>query len=84
MKARHDMTPNDALRAIVSASGASLRTVSERIGKSPNHLSSALQNKDKQAGLLASVANACGYALALVPLGSVPDGAIVIDPPGRG
>lgn len=77
------MQPNDAIRAIATNAGLSLRTVSERIGKSPNHLSSALQNKDKQAGFVATVAAACGYVLALVPAGELPEGAITVDPPSR-
>lgn len=77
------MQANDAIRAIVQASGLSLRTASERIGKSPNHLSSALQNRDKQAGFVATVAAACGYALALVPVDKLPEGAVVIDQPER-
>jgi len=77
------MQVNEAIRAIVRASGLSLRTASERIGKSPNHLSSALQNRDKQAGFVATVAAACGYALALVPVDELPEGAVVIDAPGK-
>ena len=77
------MQVNDAIRAIVQASGLSLRGVSERMGKKPTLVSSALQNKDKQASLLAGIAAACGYALALVPVDQLPDGAVVIDAPSR-
>ena len=78
------MQVNDAIRAIVQASGLSLRGVSERMGKKPTLVSSALQNKDKQASLLAGIAAACGYDLALVPKGKAPEGTVIIDSPTKG
>lgn len=78
----------DAARAIVQASGKSMRGISHDMDRVPTYLSSIIgqaerMDADLNASIVASVANACGYALALVPLGSVPDGAIVIDPPER-
>lgn len=76
------MNTNDAMRTIVSNAGLSMRAASERMGRSPNWLGATLaRSGSSEAGTLAELAAACGYALALVPLGELPEGAIVVDPP---
>ena len=76
------MEPMDALRRAIDFSGKSARAVSVEAGRSPNFASSTLS----QGGRLtcesaALIAGPCGYSLALVPSGRLPEGSIVIDPP---
>ena len=79
------MKTPDAILVAVKATGESLRSVSARLGRSPNYISSVVdQAKNKggnvSSGTLSSIADACGYRLAMVPVdGELPNGSISID-----
>lgn len=76
------MDTNDAMRAMVGRAGLSLRGASLALGKSPAWLANTLARPgSSEAVTVAAVADLAGYALCAVPRGSVPPGAIVIDPP---
>lgn len=75
-----------AVRSAVKESGNSMRGVSEAIGRTPNYLNSTVRRSELSGGglnspTLARVADTCGYSLALIPKGTEPPGALVIDPP---
>lgn len=71
-----------AVRAVTDRSSKSMRAVSVDMGRSPGFISSMLtQGSTPGADTLAAIGAACGYSLALVPSGRVPEGSIVIDPP---
>ena len=77
----------EAIRQVVSRTGKSNRAVSELMGRSPGFINSVIEQSKRKGGgvnssTLANVANACGCKLAFVPRESLPDDAIVIDPPG--
>ena len=79
------MNTNDAMRTVVKNAGISMRAASERMGRSPNWLGATLaRSGSSEASTLAALGDVCGYALALVPLDEVPEGAIVIDAPVKG
>ena len=72
----------DAMRAMVASSGQSLRAASVASGRTPGWLTSTLtRGSAPTVTVAADLARACGYALAYVPVGQVPDAALVIDPP---
>ena len=82
------MNTTEAARAIVRASGKSLRAISLDMNRSETYVSSAIgqaerMQADLNASTVASIAAACGYALALVPVDELPEGAVVIDAPER-
>lgn len=57
-----------ALREAVEVSGLTHRQVAQRMGRHGAYVSQALQQKSVGGDILASIAHACGYRLALVPL----------------
>lgn len=78
---RDVMDAKQALRSLVDNSGKSQRAISRELGKTDNYVS-ALFSMGRAPGsdLMAAIAQACGYTLALVPHGStLPDGSIVLD-----
>ncbi len=65
---------------MVRAAGLSMRAASVASGRSPEWLSATLaRGTSPTLPVVASLAEPCGYALALVPVGDVPPSAIVID-----
>ena len=82
------MKATDAIREILERSGESARAVFRAMNRSSTYVSSAISQAERHAGMttatVAGIAAACGYALALVPTGDVPAGAILIDPPSTG
>lgn len=75
------MDTKDAMKAIVSESGYSMRRASELMGRSPNWLANTLaRSGSSEAATVAELAEVCGYRLALVPCSDVPPSAFVIDP----
>ena len=65
---------------MVSAAGLSMRAASVASGRSPEWLSATLaRGTSPTLPVVASLAEPCGYALALVPVGDVPASAIVVD-----
>lgn len=79
----------DAILAAIDSSGESQRSVSLRLGRSPNYIASVLEQSRRKggsvnSGTLASIADACGYDVALVPHGQeLPSGSMRIDAPDR-
>lgn len=62
------MDSDEALRAMLQASGLSQRAAASAVGRSPSFVSVALaRGSDLQASTLATMAGACGYSLQLVP-----------------
>lgn len=77
------MKASDTIKKAAENAGYSLRGVSQALGKSPNYIASSVgRGSTMQADTLAGALGVCGYALAAVPLDSVPPDALVIDPPG--
>lgn len=75
------MNSSDALRAMVDRSGLSMRAASVASGRSPEFISGTVsRGSSPTLATAAELAAACGYALAFVPTGDVPHGALVIDP----
>lgn len=65
---------------MVSAAGLSMRAASVASGRSPEWLSATLaRGTSPTLPVVASLAEPCGYSLALVPVGDVPASAIVVD-----
>ena len=75
------MDSKQAFRVIVDASGKSRRALARELGRSEGFISSMLSGgRAPGSDLLAAIARACGYTLALVPHGStLPSGSIVLD-----
>lgn len=62
------MNANNAMRAMIEASGKSGRQVAREIGRSESFVSSTLaQGVCPRADTLAMVAEACGYKIVIVP-----------------
>lgn len=78
------MNENEAIRTMLDRSGLSQTRASLMMGKSPSWLSASLAHSGCGASTLARIADVCGYELALVPKGGVPDGGLVIDPRPKG
>ena len=79
------MNTLEAMTAIIDASGESRRTLSERMGRSPNYLASVIEQSQRKGGnvnsaTLAALADVAGYSLAAVPADDLPPSALVIDP----
>ncbi|MBR3224385.1 MAG: helix-turn-helix domain-containing protein [Atopobiaceae bacterium] len=83
------MNANDAMRAMIEASGKSGRQVAREIGRSESFVSSTLaQGVCPRVDTLARVAEACGYEIVIVPKDvacSLVDGSdrIVVEYEGR-
>ncbi len=62
------MNANDAMRAMIEASGKSGRQVAREIGRSESFVSSTLaQGVCPRADTLVRVADACGYKIVILP-----------------
>lgn len=82
------MKAQDALREAISSSGKSQAGISKSIGKTRNYVNALVTQADATGGTLecgtvAGIANACDYALVLIPRGTEPPGSLVIDPPAK-
>ena len=74
------MDSSDALRAMVSRSGQSMRSVSVAAGRSPEFISGTVsRGSSPTLATAADLAAPCGYSLAFVPVDDVPPTALVID-----
>ena len=76
------MDSKEALRALLARSDKPKTAISLELGKSSGYVNSYLtMGRAPGADVLADIAGACGYRLALVPAGDqLPAGSIVIDP----
>lgn len=79
------MNSIEAIQYAVVSCGKSRRVVSAEMGRSANFLSSAIGQAQRNGGdlntpTLIAAANACGYALALVPFEDLPESALTITP----
>lgn len=82
------MIAAEAIRHIVRSSGLSMREASSRMGMTPNYISSVVRQAERMdadlvSSTLARAAEACGYVLAFVPEGELPEGAVAIDAKGE-
>lgn len=76
------MQEDDAVRRMAAAAGLSLAGLSRAAGRSPNFVANTLNaGSSMTMATASSIARAAGYALAFAPAGSLPDGALVVDPP---
>ena len=74
----------DGVRYIVGTTGMSMRSLSAEMGRNSNYLTNILSQSASNAGgvnsaTLVSVAAHCGYVLAFLPEGDIPDDAVVLD-----
>ena len=74
------MDSHDAMRALADVAGISQREISRRMGRTDNYLGTQLSRGIRPGtDVLAEVAGACGYMLALVPRAeTLPSGSIII------
>lgn len=75
----------DAMSALdIAATSAAMPTthIGPAIGRGANYYS-AIKSRGSvpRCDTMAAMADVCGYRLALVPRGDLPDTALVIDPP---
>lgn len=76
------MECKEALKTAAKNADMTLRSVSLAMGKSENLLASTLnRGSTPRVDTVAEALAVCGYALAAVPLASVPPDALVIDAP---
>ena len=76
------MESMDALRIAASRSDTSITSIGASMGKSDSYVSAtASRGSVPRCDTMAAMADVCGYRLALVPRGDLPDTALVIDPP---
>lgn len=69
-----------AVKAAAAESGLSMYSVSKALGKNTGYMATAIsRGSSPRSDTLASMANACGYSLCLVPSDAVPESAFVID-----
>ena len=74
-------TPN-LIRQAVSQADISMISASRAMGKNDNYFASVVaRGSTPKADTLAAMLDVCGYSLAAVPNASLPDDALVIDPP---
>ena len=74
-------TPN-LIRQAVSQADISMISASRAMGKNDNYFASVVaRGSTPKADTLAAMLGVCGYSLAAVPNASLPDDALVIDPP---
>lgn len=77
------MLPVDALVLMMANSGMTMVQLAAKIGRSKNYITSTVTTSRKRSGSIATetmlkVADACGYKLAYVKHGEVPEDAIVL------
>ena len=63
------MQPLEAAREMLDKSGMSMYKASIETGHKPSYVQSALRKQAIGAHVLASIADACNYDLALIPRG---------------
>ena len=75
----------DAIRRMLRDADLSPYEAAVRTGRSRTYVSNLLTRGSlPSSSRLATIVNACGYRLAIVPAtADLPDGSIVIDPEGR-
>ena len=81
---RVTMNYYDALEHAARASGMSFNEIGVKLGHASNYIHNAKsRGSSPTVDNAARAAAACGWALALVPAGELPEGAVAIDPPER-
>lgn len=71
----------EALQKAGDAKGITMYRVSKALGKPNSYISnSKSRGSSPKCDTMASMAEVCGYSLALIPSDNVPDDALVIDP----
>lgn len=75
------MDAYSAVREAARRSGVPVTQIGPRLGRDRSYVSSlAAHAKNPKADTLAAMLSACGWSLCAVPMGDVPDSAIVLDP----
>lgn len=75
------MLAMDVLKQAATNADVPITHIGRAMGKRDNYVSSTLrQGSTPKADTLAAMLAPCGYALAAVPLDSLPPDALVIDP----
>ena len=79
------MITTQALRAVISRSGQSARSVSVSMGRAANYCTSAIGQAERMGAAIntdtvAAIGAACGHTLALVPCDDLPPSSITIEP----
>lgn len=78
------MNAVEAVKAAAADAGMPITHIGRAMGKRDNYVSvAANKGTDPGTAITAAMFAACGYSLVAVPSGSVPPGALVIDPPAR-
>lgn len=73
------MDVNEAIRVMLYDTHTTMRRASLMMHRAPSYMGVTLSRPgDVGAGVVAECATACGYVLALVPSGSIPDDALII------
>lgn len=76
------MKTDEVMRTVSDKAGMPLYQVSRAMGRNDNFISATLgRGSTPKADTLAAMLDVCGYSLAAVPHASLPDDALVIDPP---
>lgn len=74
----------DVLKEVSDVSGIPLAKIGPALGRAPSYVSSAAaRGSEPSTSNAAAMLAACGYELCAVPRGSVPPGALVVEPPAR-
>lgn len=74
------MKAYDAVREAATKAGTNITSLSLACGKKSNAISDAIhKGRNSSTTLISEYLEKCGYILAAVPKGDLPDGALVID-----
>lgn len=78
------MNETEAINAMLTGAGMTKRAIARALGKSDSYVTAiqrqaASTNGGVSTRTLARIADACGYALALVPHDAIPEGSIEVD-----
>lgn len=72
----------EAVKRAAAQAGMPTTHIGRTMGKRDNYVAAvASRGSTPQADTLAAMLDVCGYSLAAVPNASLPDDALVIDPP---
>lgn len=75
------MNAYDALKSAGAIAGVPMYKIGRELGKPDSYVSNGMaRGSSPRCNTMAAMAEVCGYRLALVPVCSLPDDALVIDP----
>ena len=74
----------DILKRVADAEDMAMSSIGPKIGKGPNYVNGGItRGSVPSVDNAALMLDACGWTLAAIPRGAVPDNALVIEPPKR-